>query len=354
MHIEDEQLHPANNKTFWGESYYFNFMQTDGNWGGALRIGFSPNDGGGKLGIKDGFLIFYFPDGKHGFIRTYEMFPPETLENQDLSVGKLKLDCVEPYQQWRLRYNGPVNVFDNPEDAAVFRKTMLADLPRRHVTMDLTFDCFHEPFDFHRSLKKRPISVARFLQKLSPVYLLNHLPILPIKIKAVPNMVNAQHYEQGGFVTGTIKIDEEVFPFDGTGQRDHSWGVRDMRVLNNWQWFSCQFGDELAFNAMRVEVAVVSSYGGHAYYKGKCHAISDWHIDAEFDPTNKWATAFTLTIELDNGETLTVDAECQEGFPTTLTTRGLTAQVWESIATFTWNGKKSAGISEFMTQVYPE
>jgi predicted secreted hydrolase len=80
-------------------------------------------------------------------------------------------------------------------------------------------------------------------------------------------VAHAQHYEQAGRISGTIRIDNEMFNFSGHGQRDHSWGVRDTRVPTHWRWFSCQFGEDLCLNATRVETLAFRSYGGYVYHR---------------------------------------------------------------------------------------
>lgn len=339
-----EKRHKAGRHQYWNESYYFNFISDKGRWGGAMRLGFSPNQ---KL--KDGFIIFYFPDGRSGFIRCSETLP----DDEELSVGAFELNCIEPFQRWAINYRGPIYYFDDSADAGIFLKTMLVDLPRREVDLSLEFDCFHQPFDFHKSTKLHLLSLPQLFKKLKPSYFSAHISTLMLKLKMLPAMGGAHHYEQAGHVSGAVVIDGEKHLFEGTGQRDHSWGVRDMRVINRWQWFSCQFGDELAFNATRVELLGFQVVGGHAYYKGQCHALKDWKFTGEMDESGKWARRFEIKLILENGEILQVKGNAKESFPVPLTTKGLTAVVNETLADFQWNQEHSVGIAEFMGQEYP-
>ncbi len=341
----DERLHPHDTHAAWNESYYCNFQDSDGKWSGAVRISFPPNQG-----HKDGFLILFLPDGTAGFIRCCEDLSGKI---DTLSAGAFEHQCIEPFQKWRVRYKGPFFCFEDTTMADNFLKTMLVDLPRREIELDLNFTGFHEPYNFHHYIRKSFLPMRMILSKLRPSYFLKHLPILFIKVPLLLAMGKAGHYEQAGHIKGTITVDGEMHPFTGTGQRDHSWGVRDMRVITHWQWFSCQFGEELAFNATRVEILGFQAIGGHAFYKGKCHSLRNWHLDADYDPTNKWAQTFKITLCLDTGEKLKLSGKALKNLPTMLTTRGLTAVVNEARSLFQWEGKESFGISEFMGQVYP-
>lgn len=341
----DENIHPCGSQEAWNESFYCNFQDKEGSWSGATRIGISPNQG-----LKDGFLILYLPDGTVGFIRCCEDLEGDSNIPR---TGALEHQCIAPHHKWRIRYKGPFFCFEEPAIADHFLKTMLVDLPRRQIELDLTFTGFHEPYDFHQSISKSILPIRMILKKLRPAYFVKHLPLLFIKVPLLLAMGKAGHYEQAGHIEGTITVDGETHAFTGTGQRDHSWGVRDMRVINNWQWFSCQFGDRLAFNATRVEILGFQAIGGHAFYNGECISLKNWHLDASFDPTNRWAQTFTITLCLETGENIVIKGKALKNLPVTLTTHGLTAVVNEAKSLFQWEGKESYGISEFMSQVYP-
>ena len=350
---KDEGLHQPGPQPYWNESFYFNFMcdkdsPDDTPWGGAIRIGHSPNQG-----HRDGFIIFYFPDGKAGFIRYCDETPYGNSVANPINAQQIELHCVEAFKCWRITYSGPIYVFDDAKDASNFHKITLSTLPTREVTIDLTFDCYHPPFDFHRAMKIRGISFKRLLEKLKPSYLFNHIALAVKKLASIRVMGGASHYEQAGHINGSITVNGSNHPFKGTGQRDHSWGVRDMRVITNWQWFSCQFGEDLAFNATRVEFLGFQAIGGHAYYQGQCHPLKTWSLEANYDDTGKWANDFTLTLTLENGTCLKIEGNTNTNFPVLHTTKGLTAQVNEGLASFRWNGQSSTGISEFMGQIYP-
>lgn len=84
----EEKTHQAGPHKHWNESFYLNFFDLAGNWGGASRIGFSPNQG-----FADGFVCLYFPNGATGFIRTWESCRDHLNRS---SAGPIEHACVKP------------------------------------------------------------------------------------------------------------------------------------------------------------------------------------------------------------------------------------------------------------------
>lgn len=345
----DEQAHTSRlPHPYWNESFYFNFLSRAGGWGGAARIGFSPNQN-----AQDGFIIFYFPDGKAGFIRCWQGGMGPLSAGTPTAVQGIQFQCVEPFKLWKIKYEGPVYVFDDPADAGNFYKITLGALPTRHLSIDLNFAAYHAPFDFHKAMKIRLLPAARLLEKMHPAYLVKHFALGLFKMSQMRVMGGASHYEQAGTIEGTISVDGGEHRFQGTGQRDHSWGVRDMRVINNWQWFSCQFGEDLAFNATRVEILGFQATGGHAYYKGVCHPLKKMELNVEYDSSRRWAKSVAIKLDIGLGAPLELKATAVTNLPVHVTTEGLSACVNEALARYEWNGRTSMGISEFMGQIYP-
>ncbi len=143
------------------------------------------------------------------------------------------------------------------------------DLPRRDVEIELVFESVHEPFDFHPTSRKGLLAPSRWgseLARRSPVLAAG---VALHALSSLPAMMGATHYEQAVEVSGRIRIDGRERTFRGMGQRDHSYGVRDMRVPTRWRWVSCQMGRELCFNVTRVEVLGLEVTGGYAFVDGR-------------------------------------------------------------------------------------
>ncbi len=339
----DEKTHPAGTHRYWNESFYLNFFDHDGEWGGAARIGFSPN-----LGFGEGFILFFFPGGATGFIRAWEGLPDHIGQDR---VGPFVHECVEPFKTWRFRYQGPIFYFQEPAAMGDFSRTMLHDLPSKQIKIDLEFEAVHDIFDFHQSMKKEFITGRKFLKKLKPKYFLNHLGPGLRKAALLRTMSGAQHYEHAGRIKGKIVVDSEEHDFSGFGQRDHSWGVRDMRVPTNWRWFSGQFKDDLCFNAIKVEILAFRASGGYVYHKGKAEALADWSYSAEFSDSERWAKRIVLQLQTCSGKRFEVSGEALANIPVIVNTGGYVQVVNEAMARIKCDGKIGLGVSEFMEQL---
>lgn len=339
----DEKTHPAGPHKHWNESFYSNFFDRVGNWGGASRIAFSPNEG-----FADGFVCLYFPSGATGFIRTWESCHDHMNRS---AAGPIEHTCLEPFMEWRLRYQGPIFYLENPAPTGNFTRTTLTDLPKREIELDVRFRAIHTVFDFHVSMRNELIPGGELLRKLRPTYFFKHMGPAMRKVALVRSMSGAQHYEHAGRIEGRISIDGDEHSFDGFGQRDHSWGVRDMRVPTNWRWFSGQFGDELCFNAIKVEVLGFRASGGYIYHQGKVEALKDWSFQADLDDSKLWAKAVSLVLVASSGKRFDVTGTALANIPVTVNTGRNASVVNEARMRFSWDGNTGFGISEFMEQL---
>ena len=99
----------------------------------------------------------------------------------------------------------------------------------RYESSDCAFDLewrgFYEPVDFHALM-------ATFVEDLGEI--------------------NAQHVEQSGSVTGTVRVGEVEATVDAMGHRDHSWGHRDTGRMLTSRWMIGCTGPELAWSGVAV------------------------------------------------------------------------------------------------------
>jgi hypothetical protein len=327
----------------WNESFYANGFDPQRRLGVVSRIAFSPNQG-----FADGFLFLYLPDGTTGFIRTWEQCPDHRGRNR---VGPIEHVCVEPFKQWRLRYRGPIYHFEDPARMGDFMQSMLTDIPRKAVDLELRFEAIHDVFDFHASMKREWLSAAELAAKLRPRYLFAHLEPALRKLTLLRTMSGAQHYEHAGRIEGEVRLDGVTHDVRGFGQRDHSWGVRDMRVPANWRWFSGQFGDELCFNAIKVEVLALRASGGYVYHGGQVAALTGWSYEAEMTAPRQGPKRVSLVLECGPGRRFELRGTARSNIPVIALTGGSAAVVNEAYTQFVWGDKTGHGVSEFMEQL---
>jgi len=327
----------------WSESFYLNFFDPQRNLGAFSRIAFSPNQG-----IAEGFLGLSLANGATGFIRTWEHCPDH---RGHTAAGPIEHVCLEPFRQWRIRYRGPIHYFQEPARMGDFARTMLVDIPRKDVELELRFQAIHDVFDFHSSMKREWLSATELLAKLKPRYFFNHLGPALRKLALLRTMSGAQHYEHAGRIEGEVRIDGQAHEVRGFGQRDHSWGVRDMRVPTNWRWFSGQLGDELCFNATKVEVLGLRASGGYVYHDGTIEALARWSCDAELAAPRQGPQRVSLALVCGSGRRFELTGTILTNLPVLAQAGGNMVVVNEAHTRFVCGGRSGHGISEFMEQL---
>ena len=337
-----EFAHPPGPEEWWNESYYCNFFDSTGKWGGVTRVGLSPNKQ-----LADGLLCLYFPDGAVGVVRTQETL---LAHSSEVRAGPLVHERLEPLKRWRIRYDGPIYHFKDPRMVGSTERTQLVDLPRKEVALDLTFEGLHEPYDFNAHMRKMPMHPFDLARSLTPGQIRYSLLSLPTRLRQGLRMSRARHYEQAGALSGTLRVDNESVEFRGTGQRDHSWGVRDWKVPARWRWFVCQFEGNRGFNAVRVELFGMTAVGGYLWGPRGLEPVSQWKLENTFDATGRGGKDLRIICQV-NGRTEVITGTVQVNIPLTMTDRGSTTVVNEGRAVFDWNGATGYGVSEFLEQV---
>jgi hypothetical protein len=339
----DESLHVPGSNRYWNESFYINFFDSNQQWGGASRIGFSPNQG-----VAEGFVCLYFPDNTTGFIRTWEASEHGFSKSV---VGSLQFDCLEPFKRWELNYDGPIYHFVEPESMGDFSRTVLTNTPQKQIKLKLSFQALHPPFDFHDSMQVRLIPWRDLSEKFRFNYVLDHLGSNFRKIRLARTMAGGNHYEQAGCIQGFIQVDGQRFALDGYGQRDHSWGVRDMRVPAHWRWLSCQFGETFCFNATQVDVLAVRISGGYVYYEGRLDVLSKWVCKPYYKGDKRWPEHVEVSLTTRGGRQVQMIGKTLSHIPVLSTTEGSLTLVTESRGLYDWQGQTAHGIIEFMEQL---
>jgi hypothetical protein len=339
----DESTHVPGPHRHWNESFYVNFFDANQGWSGSSRIGSSPNQG-----HADGFVCLYFPDNTTGFIRTWKALHDPPSEN---AVGPLQHTCLEPFRRWRLQYDGPIYHFSEPESMADFGRSVLADVPQKRLKLDLSFHSLHPPFDFHDSMRVRLIPWRDLSAKFRPRYVLDHLGPALRKARLVRTMSGGNHYEQAGRVQGSIEVDGQTFALDGFGQRDHSWGVRDMRVPANWRWLSCQFGETLCFNAIQVDVLALRVSGGYVFHQGQLDVVTKWICEPCYEDDERWPERVNVRLATRGGKQFQLHAKALAHIPVLATAGRYVTLVTASRGLYEWQGQTAHGMIEFMEQL---
>jgi hypothetical protein len=229
---EDEGRHTPDGEDLWNESYYCDFVRSDGSMGGWLRLGLYPNR---QVAWWTTWIVW--PDRPGVCSVDYRApVPPGDGLVSEASVGpdntadqRIEIDVVRPLESFRLAVSAPARVIDPPEE--VYAHGEQTGTPVR-LDLDLTWTTDGVPYHY----------------------------------------VATTRYEIPCLVSGTVTVDGETFSVDGQGQRDHSWGVRDWWAFG-WCWCSMRLDDgtriHLADIRMIPDVPVFFGYiqkpGGLVY-----------------------------------------------------------------------------------------
>ena len=342
LELADEQWHSPTKHRHWNESFYFNFFDQATGWACAARVGVTPH-----AGERDGFICLYLPDQTTGFIRLTE---PIGVLGEEIRAAGIELGCVEPFHTWRIRYDGPILHFSEPASDADLRRTLDASRPSKHLKLDLEVSAAHPPFDYdERSIRPRPFK--EFSRRFAREKPLRTLQRNFHALLALPSMMGAHHYEQSGTVRGTLEMDGASVKIDGVGQRDHSWGVRDMRAPASWRWLSCQFGAELSFNATQVDLLGMRVQGGFIMHDGTAEALTSWRCEPTYGSSAFWPDAVGLVLTAKSGYQFALEAQVVTPLPVVVKTEREDVLVTAARAKYVWGERVAHGMVEFMEQV---
>ena len=234
---EDEGRHEAGSEELWNESWYFDFASEDGAIGGYVRLGLYPNVDGGVAWywaylVRNGAPLLA--------VQHHEAAIPSgrVLEVREEGLWSA-LHCETPHDHWTIGLESFAVALDDPGEAYG------ADLRGEKVALgfDLEWEATAPVFDY-------PFGVTR--------------------------------YEQSCRVSGEILVgDGETIDFDGWGQRDHSWGVRDWWGTG-WVWTAGRLDDGTAFHAVKVDTDRFDFEPGYVVPGG---AGADLVVASRFKPT---------------------------------------------------------------------
>ena len=338
----DEHWHAATKQAHWNESFYFNAFDTDAGWACAVRVGASPN-----AGTRDGFVCLYLPDDSTAFIRTSESLGDD---GSEIASGGIELHCAGPFRRWQVGYDGPIHHYPRATPGGHIHRTLDTNAPMKHLVLALEVEGLSPAVDFDdRAVRMRPI--AEMLGVGKPRNPLRTLRRTVRALRALPAMINAHHYEQSMIVRGEVRIDGEPHPIAGYGQRDHSWGVRDMGVPASWRWVSCQFGEDLCFNATQVDVLGMRVQSGFVHGGGETESLDSWGYEATHDTSPLWPDSMGLWLKTKSGRRIELEAEVTTPLPVIADPESRDVLVTAARAEYRWEGRTASGMVEFMERL---
>jgi hypothetical protein len=222
----DEARHTPDAEELWNESYYCDFVQSGGSWGGWLRLGLYPNR---RVAWWTAWIV---RPGAPGFCSVdyrAPVPPGESLVSESATVGRVEIDLRRPLEEFRLAVDSPAVAVSKPSDAY---RDKAGGTPSTLAT-DLTW--FTDGVPYHYGVTTR--------------------------------------YEIPCTVRGTVTIDGETREVDGHGQRDHSWGVRDWWAFG-WCWCSLRLEDGTRVHLADIRVPGMPMFFGYVQSPGVVAPLS--------------------------------------------------------------------------------
>ncbi|CDO87983.1 hypothetical protein [Mycobacterium triplex] len=220
----DEFMHHPGPHRVWQESFFFSWFDAGADATGLARIGYRPSDHTADA------LLYTMRNGRveGGYARLNARFTG-TPDPGRLRIGALEFHMSEPMSKWRILLRGRDEV-------------------------DLTFTALHAPYDFRAEAPPG---------------------------QYIPPGIADVHMEQSGRVTGTIRMNGATYEIDGLGQRDKSWGDRDWRTIEGWNWIPMLFGPDFTMNCTLLINGGRAYPCGYIHHDGANHAVRELAVDYE-------------------------------------------------------------------------
>jgi len=251
----DEGRHEPGPEEYWNESWYFDFMDEAGTLGGYVRLGLYPN-----LGVAWYWACLVGEGRPLVTVIDHEVPLPKAGSMEVRAEGLWADHTVEtPLDHMTLGCEAFAVGVDDPSE-------VYGDLRGGRVPfgLDLEWETDGGTYEYP--------GVTRY---------------------EVPSRVHGQ-----------ILVGQEEIDFDGWGQRDHSWGVRDWWTLG-WSWTAGRFEDGSRFHATHVtwDDALVYATGYQQPAGGELTAVTRIERSQELGehgfPTQGHMRLDDLTLEID-------------------------------------------------------
>ncbi len=206
-----ESRHGDPNEHLFNDSSYFLGRGEDGS-AMVVRLAFRTRG-------HEYWLAVHLPG--HG---TFSLKDLEMTEGEGFLLGSLKYECLEPGRTWKISYKGKIQGQGKPHE-------MDLDLTFRARGPLVNFKDITDPAET-AAIVAREKWTRDFFSRLKEI--------------------KKTHLEQGGRLSGTIRLDGEEVTVDWRSVRDHSWGIR---VWGSWKrhvWLSGALDDGETFNLSMI------------------------------------------------------------------------------------------------------
>ena len=295
--------HPVEGDTAWSESYYFNAYDPETDSGLFRRIGIRPNEGTMDVGLS-----VWLPGG--GLANLRWVREQKEMVDDDLVVGPVRYERLEPLKRWRLTANG--------------------DSDAGPIALDLTFDALTPAIGGDG--QGRPGAGAS---------------------AATGQTVGKGHLEQAGRWSGWIEANGQrsVLGPEARGNRDKSWGPRRWGGPKMWRWFSVNIDDHTHFGGIRIGTDAGDLHRGWVWRDGAHSSIREWDVRSELEHDGVTHRVTDVRATDADGRVHELHADLLRVEPGPRGIRPGATIVNEGLARWTYDGRSGYGISEYLHQL---
>jgi len=320
---QDDFMHPNTGESNFNESAYYNFFDRSRRIGGFVRLGNRPNEGYAEM-----TTCLYLPDATVGFM----FLRPEIKNNDRHDAGGLRFEVVKPFEHHRVAYSGKVCVLKNPLEMADPARAFKSN-PYSRVSIELDYRATAPGWG--GELRERQGD-----QWVSP------------RNDGDPSAQFAKgHLEQLGHATGTIKVGETEYKFDGLGLRDHSWGPRYWQAPKYYRWLTMNFDEGLGGMAtITVNRDGSERPGGFIARKGQPTLnVRKVEIDTEFTGEQKLHDRIKATVHTEGSDQpAIITGKVLSMIPLRNRRAGMVTRIAEGMTEWRWGDKVGYGLSEYL------
>ena len=275
--------HQPTSEENYSESKWFSFYDAKHDFWVSSRIGLEPNRKKANRWLiiaLDGKIIY------HDLATNLDL-PQENWDK--ITLGGLQFRTIEPMVRYGIKFG------IDP------------------IMLDVTWQASTPVFDYKDCLAPLPPSLA------------------------------AMHYEQSGHVRGALSVAGKSYAIDGTGHRDHSWGVRHWEGFRSWTALMGHFGHFYFHVEQFDEKTTGITRHGFVFVDGGNVSIKNAKIEPAFSGEAAFPRQFSLEIEDAIGNKYSIDGEVRLTCPLTFGN----CMVGESFGTFSFSGQTNPGIIEY-------
>ncbi len=195
----DDDIHVVGPEPWWREAWYFEFFDPTARVQFQVYQGVFPNAGRGDL------TLYVFVDGHLRYeLMKMDYAIPRDIWRERLSFGPLKLEMVEPFARWRLRYDSP------------------------RLQFDLTFRAQHRAFSWAEA---------------------------KLWMEEAAGGEQSRHFDQVGWYEGWMNIEGEEISVAALGMRDRMWGWGGRALWQGYLVLWVPFSPELVVNVAAMNFA---------------------------------------------------------------------------------------------------